>query len=72
MPAPSLAEIVLYFTWASGVAATQPWLNTSLPYEERLTAFIAQLNDTQKFAMVQGDTVVSSLTRSVSQGRAHS
>ncbi|KAK9779271.1 putative beta-glucosidase [Seiridium cardinale] len=44
--------------WAVGVTAVQPWLDTSLPYEERLLAFIAQLNDTQKYAMVQGDTVL--------------
>ncbi|KAI0162958.1 glycoside hydrolase family 3 domain-containing protein [Pestalotiopsis sp. NC0098] len=41
---------------AAGVVAVQPWLNTSLPYEDRLLAFVAQLNDTQKYAMVQGDT----------------
>lgn len=55
---PSLAKITVFVTWASSVVATQPWLNTSLPYEERLQSFLAQLNDTQKFAMVQGDTVV--------------
>ncbi|KAH8647956.1 glycoside hydrolase family 3 domain-containing protein [Xylariales sp. PMI_506] len=47
---------VLYAGWVAGVVAVQPWLNASLPYEERLLAFIAQLNDTQKFDMVQGDT----------------
>lgn len=55
-----IAKIALLISSASGILATQPWLNSSLPYEERLQAFIAQLNDTQKFAMVQGDTVVSS------------
>ena len=44
---------------AAGVVTVQPWLNSSLPYEDRLLAFIAQLNDTQKYAMVQGDTEVS-------------
>jgi hypothetical protein len=41
---------------AAGVLAVQPWLDTSLSYEERLLAFVAQLNDTQKYNMVQGDT----------------
>ncbi|KAK1671332.1 glycoside hydrolase family 3 domain-containing protein [Colletotrichum godetiae] len=36
--------------------AVQPWLDKTLNYEERLSSFIAQLNDTQKHAMVQGDT----------------
>lgn len=57
----SLAKTtVLLLSWAaSNALAVQPWLDTSLPYEERLQAFIAQLNDTQKYAMVQGDTEVS-------------
>jgi hypothetical protein len=38
----------------------QPWLDVSLPYEERLQSFLAQLNTTQKLAMTQGDTEVSS------------
>ncbi|KAF4779178.1 hypothetical protein HER10_EVM0001604 [Colletotrichum scovillei] len=41
---------------ASIASAVQPWLDKTLPYEERLLSFIAQLNDTQKHAMVQGDT----------------
>jgi beta-glucosidase len=48
--ATSLANIVL--------ANQQPWLDQSLPYEERLQSFIAQLNTTQKLAMTQGDTKV--------------
>jgi hypothetical protein len=42
----------------------QPWLDPSLPYEERLQSFIAQLNTTQKLAMTQGDTEVPTLSRS--------
>lgn len=41
--------------------ADRPWLDISRPYEERLQLFMLQLNVTQKYAMVQGDTVVSSL-----------
>ncbi|KXH63708.1 putative beta-glycosidase [Colletotrichum salicis] len=41
---------------ASTAYAVQPWLDKTLNYEERLLSFIAQLNDTQKHAMVQGDT----------------
>ncbi|EXF78508.1 hypothetical protein CFIO01_09723 [Colletotrichum fioriniae PJ7] len=37
-------------------SAVQPWLDKTLPYEERLLSFITQLNETQKYAMVQGDT----------------
>ncbi|PSN62724.1 glycoside hydrolase family 3 domain-containing protein [Corynespora cassiicola Philippines] len=36
--------------------ATQPWLDKTLPVEERLQSFLKQLNATQKYAMVQGDT----------------
>lgn len=60
---PFLAKIILFVAWASSTVAVQPWLNTSLAYEERLQAFVAQLNDTQKYAMVQGDTVVSALPK---------
>lgn len=34
----------------------RPWLNSTLPNEQRLQLFLAQLNSTQKYAMVQGDT----------------
>lgn len=56
---PSVASTMLHASWASGALAIQPWLNTSLNYEQRLQSFISQLNLTQKLAMVQGDTVVS-------------
>ncbi|EFX02499.1 glycoside hydrolase family 3 domain containing protein [Grosmannia clavigera kw1407] len=39
-------------------AATQPWLDESLDTELRLQMFLGQLNETQIFAMVQGDTVL--------------
>lgn len=38
--------------------ADRPWLDKSRPAEERLQLFMLQLNTTQKYAMVQGDTVV--------------
>lgn len=57
---PSIMNTMLHASWASGALAIQPWLNTSLNYEERLQSFISQLNLTQKLAMVQGDTVVRS------------
>ncbi|KAK7996160.1 beta-glucosidase [Apiospora marii] len=41
---------------AAVLAAQQPWLDASLPFEERLLAFIETLNDTQKHAMLSGDT----------------
>ncbi|KAK1495323.1 putative beta-glycosidase [Colletotrichum cuscutae] len=46
--------------WIASLAlpasTVHPWLDKTLPYEERLLSFIAQLNDTQRHAMVQGDT----------------
>ena len=50
---------VLWATRATPVLAAQPWLNKSLDVEVRLQSFIAQLNMTQKLAMVQGDTEAS-------------
>lgn len=67
----SVANSILVAGWASGVLAVQPWLNTSLGYEERLQAFITQLNDTQKYAMVQGDTVVGSPVTPIAQKLPH-
>ncbi|KAK8113188.1 beta-glucosidase [Apiospora sp. TS-2023a] len=43
-------------TVAAVLAAQQPWLDASLPFEERLLAFIGTLNETQKHAMLSGDT----------------
>lgn len=34
----------------------RPWLDPTLPSEERLQLFLGQLNASQKYAMVQGDT----------------
>lgn len=42
------------------IVADRPWLDKSRPAEERLQLFMLQLNTTQKYAMVQGDTVVRS------------
>lgn len=41
------------------LAAQQPWLDASLPFEERLMAFVGTLNETQKHAMLSGDTEAS-------------
>ena len=58
----SLFTKLLYATGLANAALTnqhqQSWLDPSLPYEERLQSFIAQLNTTQKLAMTQGDTEV--------------
>jgi len=56
--------VTLLLALNSGVAGAvdlvdRPWLDVSRPYEERLQLFMYQLNITQKYAMVQGDTVVS-------------
>ncbi|KAL5316043.1 hypothetical protein ACEPPN_016918 [Leptodophora sp. 'Broadleaf-Isolate-01'] len=40
------------------IVADRPWLDKSRPAEERLQLFMLQLNTTQKYAMVQGDTVL--------------
>ncbi|KAG9191313.1 hypothetical protein G6011_09401 [Alternaria panax] len=41
---------------SSQTLAGQPWLDPTLPNEQRLQLFLGQLNSTQKYAMVQGDT----------------
>ena len=41
-----------------GAHESRPWLDTALSVEERVRAFIDQLNSTQKLNMVQGDTEV--------------
>lgn len=38
--------------------ADQPWLDPELPSEVRLQLFIEQLNETQIYNMLEGDTVV--------------
>jgi hypothetical protein len=58
--ATSLTNLVL--------GSQQPWLDKSLPDEERLQIFIAQLNTTQKLAMTQGDTEVSNPSDSHNDG----
>ncbi|RDW78506.1 glycoside hydrolase family 3-containing protein [Coleophoma crateriformis] len=39
-------------------ATNRPWLDQSRTTEDRLKLFMQQLNETQKYAMVQGDTVL--------------
>lgn len=41
---------------SSQTLAYRPWLDPTLPTEQRLQLFLDQLNSTQKYAMVQGDT----------------
>lgn len=51
----------LFLGWliaSIGALESRPWLDKTLPVEERLRTFIAQLNSTQKLNMVQGDTEV--------------
>ena len=52
----------------SSVLLERPWLNASLPTELRLQLFLSQLNATQKFDMLQGDTEVSMQAQSSSEG----
>ncbi len=44
---------------AAFTVADRPWLDPTRSSEERLQLFMLQLNATQKYATVQGDTVVS-------------
>lgn len=53
-------SILLGLSVLGAAAGPAPWMNQSLGYEERLKLFVAQLNTTQKLAMTQGDTEVSS------------
>ncbi|KAH7024810.1 glycoside hydrolase family 3 domain-containing protein [Microdochium trichocladiopsis] len=55
---PSTTVAALLGGHAATAAAQKPWLDQSLPYEERLLSFLAQLNVTQKLAMTSGDTVL--------------
>jgi beta-glucosidase len=41
---------------SSQTLAYRPWLDPTVPNEQRLQLFLDQLNSTQKYAMVQGDT----------------
>lgn len=41
---------------ASQTLTDRPWLDPTLPNEQRLQLLLDQLNSTQKYAMVQGDT----------------
>lgn len=56
------ASILLASNLGSATAdltvADRPWLDKSRTAEDRLQLFMLQLNTTQKYAMVQGDTVV--------------
>lgn len=53
-----LAASISFAAATSGTSADQPWLDVSLPFEQRLQSFLAQLNETQVYAMVAGDTEV--------------
>lgn len=49
----------------------RPWLDTTLPTEQRLQLFLGQLNASQKYAMVQGDTVLEDTGTGVSSCIGH-
>ena len=70
MTGSKLLTAALYATNLTNLVlgSQQPWLDKSLPYEERLQSFIAQLNTTQKLAMTQGDTEVSNPSDSHNHG----
>lgn len=52
---------ILGYTAATNITLTDwPWLNVTLPAEQRLELLFAQLNTSQIYAFVQGDTVVRS------------
>ena len=70
MTGSKLLTAALYATSLTNfvLGSQQPWLDKSLPYEERLQSFIAQLNTTQKLAMTQGDTEVSNPSDSHNHG----
>lgn len=51
-----LGLLCLLASHANG--SVYPWLNTSLPTEERLQSFLSQLSVAQKFNMTQGDQSV--------------
>lgn len=61
MPFASLIAVVFLSFSTHARTSTQslvdrPWLNSTLPNEQRLQLFLAHLDSTQKYAMVQGDT----------------
>ncbi|KAG4026647.1 hypothetical protein MFRU_038g00510 [Monilinia fructicola] len=50
---------ILGYTAATNITLTDwPWLNVTLPAEQRLELLFAQLNTSQIYAFVQGDTVL--------------
>jgi beta-glucosidase len=51
-----LLYTLIHVHTSSQTLTDRPWLDTKLPNEQRLQLFLNQLNSTQKYAMVQGDT----------------
>ncbi|KAK2022436.1 glycoside hydrolase family 3 domain-containing protein [Colletotrichum zoysiae] len=57
--AQSIAFALFVLVSASSLSVAEPlWLDKSAPAEDRLQAFMGQLNESQIYAMVQGDTVL--------------
>lgn len=56
--------LAVSFLLALAAGQQHPWLNTSLPTEDRLQLFMRQLSFQQKISMVQGskDVRISHLT----------
>lgn len=52
----SLLYTLTHVHASSQTLTDRPWLDRTLPNEVRLQLFLGQLNSTQKYAMVQGDT----------------
>lgn len=48
-----------FFCYAAAATPYLPWMDPARPTEDRLQLFLKQLNRTQIYDMVQGDTVVS-------------
>ena len=58
----TMFDLLVTVTYASNITLDyRPWLDTSLPTEERLSLLMAQWNRSQIYAQVQGDTVVGCL-----------
>ncbi|KAH7308010.1 glycoside hydrolase family 3 domain-containing protein [Stachybotrys elegans] len=54
----TLQALLFALPVVSALAGDSPWLDKNLSPEDRLQAFIGQLNESQIYAMVQGDTVL--------------
>lgn len=64
-----LPLLCLFASNANG--SIQPWLNTSLPTEDRLQSFLSQLSIAQKFNMTQGAQSVCPQSKHTGQLLTH-